>query len=381
MISRFIGGVLLVAGTAIGAGMLALPVLTAMGGFYPSLALFIAVWAGTLFTALLVLEANLWFKKEVNFITMARHTLGKSGEIVAWIFFLALLYSLTAAYLAGSGAILENLGLHLPDYLEPLPLLIIFGVFVYLGTHTVDIVNRILMIGLSIAYIGLMTTVMPYIDSSLFNTFAPMELWAAIPVVVTSFGFHIIVPVLTDYLKRDVKSVRWAIIIGSLIPLVIYVLWEAATLGVVPISYMHQDELVTHSLSRLLQHPWIHIFAESFSFFAILTSFLGVSLSLSRFLADGLKIKKTMIGKLLLIVLTFIPPLVFVYIYPRGFILALQYAGAIVAILSGILPALMVWRGRKIHTEDVQYKVKGGTISLVLAIVFSLLVIVIELTP
>ena len=41
MNTKIIGGTLLVAGTAIGAGMLALPVLTGMAGFVPSLFLFL----------------------------------------------------------------------------------------------------------------------------------------------------------------------------------------------------------------------------------------------------------------------------------------------------------------------------------------------------
>lgn len=36
---RLIGGILLVSGTAIGAGMLAIPVVSAPGGFFPSLGL------------------------------------------------------------------------------------------------------------------------------------------------------------------------------------------------------------------------------------------------------------------------------------------------------------------------------------------------------
>jgi tyrosine-specific transport protein len=39
-----------------------------------------------------------------------------------------------------------------------------------------------------------------------------------------------------------------------------------------------------------------------------------------------------------------VPPLLFVYACPRGFLLALQYAGVFVAIVLCILPALMAWR-------------------------------------
>jgi tyrosine-specific transport protein len=48
------GGMLLVAGCCIGAGMLALPVLTGLSGFDPSLLVLIAAWAFLTFTAFLL---------------------------------------------------------------------------------------------------------------------------------------------------------------------------------------------------------------------------------------------------------------------------------------------------------------------------------------
>ena len=66
-----------------------------------------------------------------------------------------------------------------------------------------------------------------------------------------------------------------------------------------------------HLLTLALNNPLISLVARSFSIFAIVTSFLGVSLSLMHFLADGLKLKEAGKGKALLLLLTFIPPLLF----------------------------------------------------------------------
>src|SRR5262249_43134285 len=152
--SKMIGGILLVAGTTIGAGMLALPVVTGFAGFIPTVFLFCLYWCYMTFTAFLLLEVNLCIGEKVNLITMARRTLGKGGEIVALITYLFLLYLLTTAYLAGGGPILIDFvstltGLQLPDWAGVLPLLIVFGYFVYEGTKYVDSVNRILMVGLT----------------------------------------------------------------------------------------------------------------------------------------------------------------------------------------------------------------------------------------
>lgn len=390
MNTRLFGGILLVAGTAVGAGMLVLPVVTGLAGFYPSLLLLFLTWLGTVFTALLILEVNLWFKGEVNLISMARKTLGKGAEALTWVFFLLLLYALTMAYLSGSGPLLAD-GLHeffgwtLPEWSQPLPFLLIFGTVVYLGTKEVDYLNRILMIGLTVAYFVLIAWTMPHIDTELLSYAAPKYLWLAVPVVVTSFGFHIVIPSLTNYLNRDVKMLRKAIIIGSLLPLLVYVLWELVVLGVLPIegdqglrAALVQSSLATQPLAVLLKNPWITSIARFFSFFAIVTSFLGVTLSLASFLTDGLKIKKSHSGRLLVTLLTFIPPLIMVFIYPRSFILALQYGGVFIAIISGILPALMVWYGRPKFGQDAVYKVRGGYLALSIAILLSLIVIALQ---
>ncbi|MES2272690.1 MAG: aromatic amino acid transport family protein, partial [Chlamydiota bacterium] len=54
--SPVFGGTLLVAGTSIGAGMLALPVVTASGGFLPALFVYFLCWLFMTCTGLLLLE-------------------------------------------------------------------------------------------------------------------------------------------------------------------------------------------------------------------------------------------------------------------------------------------------------------------------------------
>ena len=175
-------------------------------------------------------------------------------------------------------------------------------------------------------------------------------MWDGVPVVITSFGFHSIIPTLTTYLHRDRKQLRLTLFVGSLIPFFVYVIWEFLILGIVPIegdggllSAWAKGETAAASLSLLLANPWLGRIASAFSLFAIITSFLGVSLSLTDFLTDGFKMKRFSWGREFASLLTFLPPLLFVYTYPGGFILALQYAGIFVAILLCILPALMAW--------------------------------------
>ena len=222
------------------------------------------------------------------------------------------------------------------------------------------------------------------LDTSTFN-----KLWFAAPIAITAFGYHIIIPSLRTYLKNDVKKLRLTVIIGSAIPLVIYLAWEGLILGSLPTSGEHGLQTILASgqpsiglaqaLNYITQSHWVTIIAKYFAFFAIATSFVGVSLSLFDFLADGFHIKKTKLGRLSTAIITFLPPLVFVLAYPHGFIVALGYAGIFVAILLGILPALMAWSGRYIKKLPATYHTFGGRPLLCITILFFITIIIIEL--
>ena len=384
--NRFFGGVLLVAGTSIGAGMLALPVTTGFGGFVPSLGVLAILWLFMLITALLFLEVNLFMGREVNLITMAYRTLGMWGKILSWITYLLLLYSLTAAYIAGSTPLFQDFvqfvfHFTLPQWIAPFPLLILFWIIVYLGTKSVDYLNRILMIGLISAYILLVCFLPAHVEPNLLRHVDTKAAIIGIPVVITSFGFHIIIPTLTTYMNYEGSRLRWCVVIGSIIPFLVYVLWEFLILGIVPlwgenslVQSFKEGSGAIIPLSQILNNSRISIAAHLFSFFAIITSFLGVSTALSDFLTDGLKLKRMSSGRLIACLLTFIPPLIFVLVYRHGFILALQYAGAFVAILLGFLPAVMAWTLPK----PSYWRTFFGRCLLVTIILISLFIVVID---
>lgn len=391
-IHRLIGGILLVSGTTIGAGMLALPVVTGFAGFWPSMVLFLIYWLYMTFTAFLMLEVNLWMEEHTNLITMAKRTLGRGGQVISWLIYLFLLYTLTTAYLAGGGPIFieafETMtGWHLPSWMNPFPLLVLFGFFVYQGTRSVDYVNRLLMLGLAISYVLMVIFLAPHVQSSLLKYANWNAWWIAVSIVSTSFGFHIIIPTLTDYLHRDVKQLRMVLIIGSLIPLCVYISWELLTIGIIPLrgpvslaeGFQKGMDGAT-ILGTYLGKTELSLLARLFSLFAIVTSFLGVSLSLRDFLADGLRIQKTPKGRFILYLLTFLPPLIITLIDPRAFLNALEYAGAFgVVTLLGLLPVLMVWRGRYVQQRVGEFRTPGGQWALALAFLISISVIGLEI--
>lgn len=384
-----VGGTLLIAGSCIGAGMLALPILTGLSGFLPSLAMLLVAWAFMTFTALLLVESTGWFLGQVNLLSMAEQALGPIGRWAAWSAYLFLFYSLLVAYIAASGsifsAILQNLFfLDLPPSAGSLFFTALFGWIVYLGTRPVDIFNRILMVGLIVTYLGMIALGLTRIDSQLLQFVDLSCMLLPLPVLVVSFGFQNMIPSLTAYMKGDLQRVRQTILFGSLLTLGIYVLWSLLVLGIVPVAnitecYLRGDE-ATGALSSILGASSVSQFAQGFAFFAIVTSFLAQGLTLTHFLADGFKKVPTRNNTHWFCLLALVPPLLFALFDPTVFFQALNFAGGICAmILFGILPVCMAWIGRYRRSLSSGYHVNGGKFSLILALFFSLFVIGCEL--
>ena len=101
----FIGGTLLIAGSCIGAGMLALPIATGLAGFIPSVFSFLIAWGFMTLTGLLLVEVQSTFKERVNIGSMAERAMGPAGRIISWVLYLFLFYSLLIAYISGSGSL------------------------------------------------------------------------------------------------------------------------------------------------------------------------------------------------------------------------------------------------------------------------------------
>lgn len=387
-----LGGMLLVAGSCIGAGMLALPILTGLSGFFPSLAMLFLAWAGMTFTALLLVEINGWFSGQVNLLSMAHRGLGQAGRSTAWVSYLFLFYALLVAYISASGSVFSAIfetffHITIPDWAASLFFTAIFGWIIYLGTRPVDLVNRVLMFGLIATYLGMIGFGLFSIHPSYLLHWAPSAVFASLPVLVVSFGFHNLIPSLTAYMKGDLRRVRITIVGGSLMVLATYVVWSLLVLGVIPyegsngiLENYQQGNEATIALRAALGSSRIGYFAQGFAFFAIITSFLAQGLTLTHFLADGLNKTPSRETTRWMILFVLIPPLVFALIYPKIFLQALGFAGGFCAmILFGILPVLMAWIGRYRKGFHSSYQVAGGKLSLILGFSFSLLIISFEL--
>ena len=387
------GGILLIAGSCIGAGMLGLPIITGISGFFPSLFMFFCAWAFMTLTGLLMVEVNASFPHQVNMLSMIEKTLGRGGKALCWGTYLFLFYALLVAYISGSGNLFSTFmygafGINTPIWTGSLFFVVLFGCIVLLGTRKVDLWNRVLMAGKILFFLSLIWLGARYINPKFLLRTNPSTALFSLPILITSFGFHNMIPSLFTYMNRDIKKIKITIITGSCFAFLVYIIWEVIVLGIVPIggaagllASFKQDREASQALAMVIRSPWLAGFSQGLAFFAILTSFLAQSLSLVHFLADGLKVKKEKKESIPLCLLALLPPLILSLIYPQLFFAALNFAGGICAvILFGVLPIVMVWIGRYRKQQPSSYLLGGGKPLLCLIASFAIFIFLFQIS-
>lgn len=390
--NKFIGSLLLIAGTTIGAGMLALPIASAGLGFGSSSAIMLILWALMAYTALLMVEIHQFAPSDASLNQLAQGLLGRKGQLIANSALMFLLYALCAAYIAGGSEQVNQklttwLGLQLPPQAGAVLFTLLVGTIVGLGTHCVDLINRGLFSLKIVALLLMLALLLPQVESPHLLELPLNQglIISAIPVIFTSFGFHGSIPSVVRYLGVEVKALRRIMLLGSALPLVIYLLWQLGSQGVLSQSQLLENQSLSsfiNQLANVLHSEYLSSAISLFADLALATSFLGVSLGLFDFMASSLRQEDNAIGRSLTATITFLPPLGFALFYPQGFITALGYAAIALVILAIFLPVAMVWTQRQ--TRDAAnlptgYRVAGGKFALVLACIGGIAIIAAQL--
>ncbi|AXT48067.1 aromatic amino acid transport family protein [Chromobacterium rhizoryzae] len=375
---KAIGATLLISGTMLGAGMLALPLVSAGMGFgYACLTLFL-IWALMTYTGLMLLEVCLSFPEGYGFDAIARSLFKAKGSYLINTSLLLLLYALSSAYISGGGSTYQSslhqyLGLSLSPAQVSLVFTVLIGGIVFASTTAVDKVNRLLFSLNILIFLALSAVIQPYVDTGNLSesTDSAKYMLAAIPMFLTAFGFHGSVPSMVKYLGRDQpRTLRNVFIAGSLIPMGVYLLWVFNTLGTLPRYGSHSFQAISaHNGSvgmfldefhALVPTPQVPSLLSAFSSIALFTSYLCVSLGLFDAMASTLKRGDSLRQRLQTALITYLPPLGFALFFPGGFVAALGAAAIFLVVLAILFPALALIKLRRQDNYQPDYQVSGG---------------------
>lgn len=383
-----LGGAMIITGTAVGAGMFSIPIVTSGVWFSGSVALLIYTWACMLISGLMILEATLHYPAGASFHTVVKDLLGKSWSAINGVSIAFVLYILTYAYISAGGSIiahsLENsIGVSQPT--AGLIFAVLVAFIVWLSTRAVDRLSTILIGGMVIAFVmsvgNMFTHVQPAV---LFNhsdteaTYLPYAL-AALPYLLTSFGYHGNVPGLVKYYQKDSGAVVRSLVYGTLLALAIYILWQYVIQGNITRDAFKQVIAEGGNIGSLLKqmgnvsdNQTIRQLLTGFSYMALASSFLGVSLGLFDYIADFFKFSDDATGRSKTALVTFAPPTLAALLFPNGFIYAIGFAGLAATIWAVIVPALMARSSRRRFTEQ-RYQAPGGQSMILFIILFGVI--------
>jgi tyrosine-specific transport protein len=349
---KTLSAALLIGGTCIGGGMLALPVETGLAGFFLSAISMLLTCAFMMSTGFLIIEANLWEKTGAHIFTMASDLLGRAGKYTTLIFYLFISYASLIAYITGGADILfAQLG---STFVSLMLFTLLFGALLYFSASVIGRINAILVFGLFISYFALVFLGLSEVKLKLLKVIHFKPILLTFPLMLTIFSFQTMLPSLSSFLGRNGQRLRRAVFFGLLMAFLIYFIWELIVLGSIPIDGAHglkeaylTGQSATTSFRYFLGSKWVVTMADFFAFFAIVTSFLGIGLGLFDFLFDVVKVERNPISKLGILLLILVPSLLCSFYIPNAFILMLDISGGFGdAVLNGIIPILMVFVGR-----------------------------------
>lgn len=372
---------LLIAGNAVGAGILALPVKTGLSGILPSVVSMIIMWALMLLTGMLIANRIMRSRHESHDMpTFFLQEIGPHGKWLCILGYLVLFYGVLVAYLSGGASILSALiPLSIP---EPVWLLLFFIAATTITLYGVDLVrkwNAIIMLVLLASFISLSLKVGQNVEAQRLSHSDWAFLPSILPIIVCTFPFHNLVPVVCKSLNNQRRAILMAILIGTSITLIMNISWTVIVVGSLPLTGPGEGNLLaafekglpaTVPLSLALNSNLITTIGTVFALTAILTSYLAVGLSLMGFFRDLTSPYLKNSNRLIDACLTFGPPLLIALIYPHLFLKALDVAGGIgVILVFGVLPAVIFVksrRGKTVWARSFTYLILGIFVLLLL---------------
>ncbi|XP_051134288.1 uncharacterized protein LOC127253650 isoform X3 [Andrographis paniculata] len=341
----------------------------------------------TVVTGLLIAEVNVNTMCElgsggVSLVSMAKRTLGNAGVQVACWCYIFIHYALLVAYVARSSEILTSF-FSIPSWETGTLFSLLFGGLCYFGSQRViGAVNGVLVFGIitSFAALVLVASGDIHLDALLKANLAAAP--HSIPIIALSFVYQNVVPVLCTNLEGDLSKVRTAIVLGTAIPLALFLVWNAVILGFITTPDMGSGPFVDPLQQLREASGVVGPIVDVFSVLAIATSYIGFVLGLADFLADFFKLPSGQ-NRPLPYLLTLFPPLILSLLDPEIFFKALDFAGTYgVLVLFGVVPGAMAWSDRYSESSDspkIPALVPGGKFALALVMGGAGLVILTQL--
>lgn len=355
-------------GTIIGAGVLGIPYVVAQAGF----------WVGALNIAVLgavAMMVYLYFG-EVVLRTPGNHQLSGYAEIYLgkWAKYLIMfsmmfgIYSALIAYIIGEGQTLFALFGGNPMYWQ-VGYLFVISVFVYFGIRAVEKSELVLGMCMLAVVTLIIILLVPNVQASNLNNFHITKFFLPYGVVLFAFLGMGVVPELKEELSHNRKLMKSAIIIGVLIPLVIYLLFALTVVGSIGLerfSSLPPDERMANVALGNFMGNEFWVLGNLFALFTMATSFIALGMALKEMYIYDFKLKNRTAW-----LLTCLVPLAIALSGMAHFIEAISLSGVVSGGIDIIVILLMAGVAKKIGQRKPEYTIPINIpVSIIITVLF-----------
>lgn len=347
---NLIQAVAILIGTIVGAGIFGLPYAFQRAGIIAGI-----LWL--VFLGLINMCINLFLgevclrTKGYHFLTgFATRYFGKKGRYFASLVNISNLFGSLLAYLVIGGIFLANIFndfLGLPSEIYVLFFFVLGGLGILLGNKTVRKIEFLMVCLLFLIALVLVIAGVPHFNFVNLSAFRFSEFFFPFGIVLFALWGASAVVEVVHTLERSAHRIKKAIIIGSLVPVLIYLIFGLLIVGVCGANVSSD---AVSALGQVLGRP-IVIIASFFGILAVLTSFFVLGLNLQGTLHRDWKLNRHFATFLVLVL-----PLLLYLIGLRDFIQIISLLGVFLGGAEGILIIALLRQARLRGLKRVSYR-------------------------
>ena len=372
-----IGAILTLVGTIIGAGILGIPYVFSRAGFLTGLVVIIFVSIFFMYIYLSLGETLLKTKGQHQLPGLAGVYLGKKGKKILFVAMLLSSYGSLVAYLIASGQALNNLFSSF-IYISPIvnnPLFfstmffIIMSFLIFKGLNIIEN-SEIVITGILLFLILLLFVLLfPEISFSNVNSFSAKSLFVPYGAVFFALMGFTTVPEAVRIMDKDRSKIPMVLILSLLIPVVFYIIFSIAIIGVMG---ENTSELGTLGLEAIFG-PYMLILSNLFLLFSVTTSFLAIGFAQKNVFRLDYNFPKI----LSLFLSCGVPFILFITLSKfMGFVDVLSFTGAVFGGMMVLLILVISYKSKKLSIKKVSKVVYNVPMNLPLLITSIIILIV-----
>lgn len=347
MKNNFYSAVATLIGAIVGVGIFGMPYVVAKAGFWTGIFFLFFLGGATLLLHLIYGEIVLRNQSRCRFVGYAENYLGLKGKVVASLVSVLMRYGALLAYMIVAGKFLSII-FNGTEFFWSLVFFGVGSVAIFFGLKVVSKIE-VLMALFLLVVIGLIFIEGFYkIDYANLTNFNFDNFFLPYGVILWAIGGLPAIPEMKQILKGNTKSLKKAIVLATLIPLLLYAVFIFVVVGVTgPNTTVEAIEGLVQALERTV------LLGAVFGFLAVSTSFLILGVSLKKIFWYDYNLSPRFSWFLVCII-----PLVCYLLEFRNFIAVISFTGAILTGLEGILLVRIYQKIKLKGLRNPEYKLK-----------------------